>query len=75
MSVEAVTLTNEIAARRRIGAVAALSVLVVFLMLISLLVASRNSYPDDSDESVREHSRKRGGSVASISSGRRRSLR
>ncbi|KRQ97406.1 ABC transporter permease [Bradyrhizobium jicamae] len=36
MSVEAVTLTNEIAARRRIGAVAALSVLVVFLMLISL---------------------------------------
>jgi iron complex transport system permease protein len=36
MSVEAVTLTNEIATRRRIGAVAALSVLVVFLMLISL---------------------------------------
>jgi iron complex transport system permease protein len=36
MSVEAVTLTNTDAARRRIGAIAVLSVLVVLLMLISL---------------------------------------
>jgi iron complex transport system permease protein len=36
MSVEAVTLTNEDAARRRIGAIAVLSALVVMLMLISL---------------------------------------
>ena len=36
MSVEAVTLTNEDAARRRIGATAALATLVVLLMLISL---------------------------------------
>ena len=36
MSVEAVTLTNEDAARRRIGATAALAALVVMLMLISL---------------------------------------
>jgi iron complex transport system permease protein len=36
MSVEAVTLTNEDAARRRIGATAALAALVVLLMLISL---------------------------------------
>jgi iron complex transport system permease protein len=36
MSVETVAITNEDAARRRIGAVAALSVLVVLLMLISL---------------------------------------
>lgn len=36
MSVEAVTLTNADTARRRIGAIAALSVLVVLLMLISL---------------------------------------
>src|SRR5205823_7225745 len=36
MSVEAVTLTNEDAARRRIGVTAALAILVVLLMLISL---------------------------------------
>jgi iron complex transport system permease protein len=36
MSVEAVTLSNEDAARRRIGAIAALSALVLLLMLISL---------------------------------------
>ena len=36
MSVEAVTVTNESAARRRIGAVAALAALVVLLVLISL---------------------------------------
>src|SRR3954451_3667923 len=36
MSVEAVTLSNEDAARRRIGATAALAALVVLLMLISL---------------------------------------
>src|SRR3954462_11892310 len=36
MSVETVAITNEDAARRRIGAVAALSVLLVLLMLISL---------------------------------------
>src|SRR6266545_1432213 len=36
MSVEAVTLTNEDAARRRIGATAALAALVVLLVLISL---------------------------------------
>ena len=36
MSVEAVTVTNENAARRRIGAVAALSALVALLVLISL---------------------------------------
>ena len=36
MSVEAVTVTNEDAARRRIGATAALAALVMLLMLISL---------------------------------------
>jgi iron complex transport system permease protein len=36
MSVQAVTLTDEIAARRRIGATAAMAALVVLLMLISL---------------------------------------
>jgi O-antigen ligase len=49
---------------------------VMFLVLISLLLASRNSYADDIEDEHHERSIHRSsGSVASISSGRKRSSR
>lgn len=48
---------------------------VMFLVLTSLLIACRNSYPDDVEDLPHERSARRSSaSIASISSGRRRSL-
>ncbi len=52
------------------------AVSVMFLALVSLLIACRNSYSDDIEDSPHERStRSASGSVASIASGRRRSSR
>jgi O-antigen ligase len=52
------------------------AVSVLFLMLLSLLTASRVSYADDVDEAVGERAVRRGsGSVSSINAARRRSSR
>lgn len=52
------------------------AVSVLFLMMISLLVASRSSYADDAEETTPDRSTRRSsGSVSSISSGKRRSPR
>jgi len=49
---------------------------VMFLMLISLLVASRSSYSDDAEETTPDRSARRSSaSVSSISSGKRRNRR
>lgn len=52
------------------------AVSVLFLILVSMLVASRSSYDDDIEEDKHERSgRRSSGSVSPISSGRRRSPR
>ena len=52
------------------------AVSVLFLTLVALLIACRNSYDDDVEDMTHEHSARRSSaSVSSISSGRRRSRR